>query len=156
MPITNAIQVRNVQTGELTVIDDDREPPAPPSTAEIAADLIVSKAHFSVQFRAVYAAQGAPLGPIVGDVPTWLGGVLAALPAGEGEALTVAQRTEAVDRWAAASAIERANPLVDLIAPIAFGDSAALEDEDPAVVLAELERVSDVTDHLFIDAEALP
>ena len=59
MPITNAIQVRNVQTGELTVIDDDREPPAPPSTAERAALITLPRLEFEGALTAALKAAGA-------------------------------------------------------------------------------------------------
>lgn len=141
---------RDPETGEITPYT-----PPTPTTAELAAKIVVAQSLFCIQFRTVYAAEGAPAGPVTGTVKAFIAALLAALPSGDGEALTDTQRLEAMERWETASVIERANPLITLLAPVLFGDAEALSDADDAVVLAEYSRVSAVVDQLFIDAGSL-
>lgn len=150
----------SAHTGSVTIVETtesalNRPEAPPPTTADLAAQIVVPKTAFCLQFRAVYAAEGSPAGALIGTADAFIAGLLAALPAGDGEAITDAEKIEAMERWAGASAIERSNPLIDLLAPILFGDADALSDSDDAVVIAELTRVAGVSDQLFIDAEDL-
>lgn len=122
-----------------------------------ASGIVTTKARFSKRFRHHYAAQGSPLGaiPTATSVDAWMTAFLAGLDdEGADAVITPEAKADAVDSWTA-DQIARADPSIDLIAPVLFGDAVALA-AGGQTALDELARINGVTDTLFIEASELP